>query len=274
MASCASVCRSFRGRASSSAPLLVWLAIAGILYGALMALAQADLKKLVAYSSVSHLGFVVLGLFALNAEGIVGGLLQMVNHGINTGALFLLVGMVYDRTHTRMLADYGGLARAMPIFSALAMIFVLASIGLPGLNGFAGEFLILLGAFRERSLWGILAALGVVLGAVYMLVMVRRVFFGPVSGASRTARDLTPREVVALVPLALLVVVLGVKPAIFTRLTEPAVAGLLAEMQVRTAELDQFDLRDRGSAAPALASAGVPEPVPDGDPAALRPSAP
>jgi NADH-quinone oxidoreductase subunit M len=140
------------------------------------------------------------------------------------------------------------------------MLFVLASIGLPGLNGFAGEFLILLGAFRERELYGILAAAGVVLGAVYMLVMARRIFFGPVAGASRTVRDLTRREVVTLVPLAILVIVLGVKPVIFTRLAEPAVAGLLAEMQVRTAQLDGIDRRQLGFADPALAGASVPSP--------------
>jgi len=177
------------------APLFAGLAIAGIIYGALMALAQSDLKKLVAYSSVSHLGFVVLGLFAMNPEGIVGGLLQMVNHGINTGALFLLVGMIYDRAHTRMIADFGGVGRAMPVFAAITMVFVLASIGLPSTNGFAGEFLILFGAFRDRPLYGILGATGVVLGAVYMLVMVRQVLWGEVAGAARGLADLSKREI-------------------------------------------------------------------------------
>jgi len=236
-------CLPFFPRASVElAPLLGGLAIAGILYGALMALAQSDLKKLVAYSSVAHLGFVILGIFAMNPPGIVGAILQMVNHGINTGALFLLVGMIYDRTHTRLLSDYGGLARPMPLYAALGMIFVLASIGLPGSNGFAGEFLILLGAFIESPLYGVLGAAGVVLGAVYMLVMVRKVFFGPVAGASLRVRDLEAREIAALVPLALLVIALGVKPAAFTRPLEPTVAGLLTEMSERTALLDAHDV--------------------------------
>ena len=244
-------CLPFFPRAAVElAPLLGGLAAAGIIYGALMALAQSDLKKLVAYSSVSHLGFVILGIFAINPAGVVGALLQMVNHGINTGALFLLVGMIYDRTHTRLVADYGGLARAMPKFAALAMIFVLASIGLPGSNGFAGEFLILLGSFRSSPLLGVLGALGVVLGAVYMLVMVRRVMFGPVAGASLKVRDLGPREIAALVPLALLVIALGVKPVAFTRPLEPTVAGLLAEMEVRTAVLNAWQPSARVAALP------------------------
>jgi NADH-quinone oxidoreductase subunit M len=236
-------CLPFFPRASvEMAPLLAWVAIAGIIYGALMALAQTDLKKLVAYSSVSHLGFVVLGIFAFNPEGVIGGILQMVNHGINTGALFLLVGMIYDRAHTRMIADFGGVARVMPVFSALAMVFVLASIGLPGTNGFAGEFLILLGAFKDRALYGILAATGVVLGAVYMLYMVRRVMFGEVAGAAVHLRDIGRREILALVPLVLLVFAIGLKPAVFTRSAEPAVGLLLEEMKERSAELDLHEL--------------------------------
>jgi len=234
-------CLPFFPRAAVElAPLLGGIAAAGIIYGALMALAQSDLKKLVAYSSVSHLGFVVLGIFALNAAGVVGALLQMVNHGINTGALFLLVGMIYDRTHTRLVGDYGGLARTMPKYAALAMIFVLASIGLPGSNGFAGEFLILLGAFRSSPILGILGALGVVPGAVYLLVMVRRLMFGAPAGASLKVRDLGAREIAALVPLALLVIVLGMKPTLFTRPLEPTVTALLAEMDERTAALNAW----------------------------------
>jgi NADH-quinone oxidoreductase subunit M len=223
------------------APLIAVVAIAGIIYGALMALAQTDLKKLVAYSSVSHLGFVVLGIFAFNPEGVIGGILQMVNHGINTGALFLLVGMIYDRAHTRMIADFGGVARVMPVFSALAMVFVLASIGLPGTNGFAGEFLILLGAFRDKTIYGVLAATGVVLGAIYMLYMVRRVIFGEVAGVAHELRDIGKREILTLVPLVLLVFLIGIKPQIFTRSAEPAVAVLLEEMSERSAELDRYD---------------------------------
>jgi len=235
-------CLPFFPRASQAlAPVILGLALAGIIYGALMALAQSDLKKLVAYSSVSHLGFVVLGIFAMNPEGVVGSLLQMVNHGINTGALFLLVGMIYDRAHTRMIADFGGVARVMPVFAALAMIFVLASIGLPGTNGFAGEFLILLGAFRESTILGILAASGVVLGAIYLLVMVRRVFFGEVAGAALKLTDIGRRELLALVPLVLLVFAIGFKPRIFTAAAEPAVEALLGKMSERRAALVHHD---------------------------------
>jgi NADH-quinone oxidoreductase subunit M len=235
-------CLPFFPRASEElAPLFVFLALAGIIYGALMALAQSDLKKLVAYSSVSHLGFVVLGIFAMNPEGIVGGLLQMVNHGINTGALFLLVGMIYDRAHTRMIADFGGVARVMPVFAAVAMIFVLASIGLPGTNGFAGEFLILLGAFRENPTYGVLAASGVVLGAVYLLVTVRRVIFGEVAGAALKLTDIGRREVLALAPLVLLVFVIGFKPRLFTAPAEPTVDALLGQMAERRAALIHHD---------------------------------
>ncbi len=248
-------CLPFFPRASVDlSPLLAWVAIAGIIYGALMALAQADLKKLVAYSSVSHLGFVVLGIFAMNSEGIVGGLLQMVNHGINTGALFLLVGMIYDRAHTRMMADLGGVGRVMPVYGAIAVVFVLASIGLPGTNGFAGEFLILFGAFKDRPLYGILGATGVVLGAVYMLLMVRKVIFGEVAGAARHVSDLRLREIVSLVPLLLFVFAIGVKPHFFTRPAEAAVDRLLLEMSARHALLDEHAA---ASAAAGLASPGA-----------------
>jgi NADH-quinone oxidoreductase subunit M len=245
------------------APLFAGLAIAGIIYGAFMALAQTDLKKLVAYSSVSHLGFVVLGLFAMNPEGLIGGLLQMVNHGINTGALFLLVGMIYDRAHTRLIADFGGVGRAMPVFSAIAMVFVLASIGLPSTNGFAGEFLILFGAFRDRPLYGILGATGVVLGAVYMLVMVRKVLWGEVAGAARGLADLSKREILSLVPLLLLVFAIGFKPHFFTRPAEAAVERLLLEMSARRVELDVHD--GRTEAVAAAGRAALPAPGAGGD---------
>jgi NADH-quinone oxidoreductase subunit M len=174
----------------------------------------------------------------------------MVNHGINTGALFLLVGMIYDRTHTRMIADFGGVGRSMPVWSAIAMVFVLASIGLPSTNGFAGEFLILFGAFRDRPLYGILGATGVVLGAVYMLTMVRKVVWGEVVGAAREVADLNRREVVSLVPLLVLVFAIGFKPHFFTRPAEAAVERLLLEMSARRVELD---VHDGTAAAQALA---------------------
>jgi NADH-quinone oxidoreductase subunit M len=159
-------------------PLMLTLSVIGIIYGALLALAQTDLKKLVAYSSVSHLGFVMAGIFAINQQSIDGGILQMVNHGLSTGALFLIVGMIYERRHTRQLDDFGGLARVMPVLAALTVVVVLSSIGLPGTNGFVGEVLILLGLFKTSIPAAILSATGIILGAVYMLRMVQRVFLG------------------------------------------------------------------------------------------------
>jgi NADH-quinone oxidoreductase subunit M len=224
----------FPGAATALAPVLIWLALVGIIYGALMAMAQDDLKKLVAYSSVSHMGWIVLGLFALNSTGFEGGLLQMVNHGVNTGALFLLVGMVYDRAHSRMIADFGGVARTMPVFATMAMIFTLASIGLPGTNGFVGEFSILVGAFKARWLYAVIAGFGIILGAVYMLSMYKRVFFGKVSELTSGLRDIGAREIAALVPLVALVFWLGVAPNSWL---DPARASL------RALALDMADKR-------------------------------
>ncbi len=202
----------FPGAMAAAAPWFAWLALFGIIYGALMAYAQTDIKKLVAYSSVSHLGWVVLGLFALNEAGLAGSLLQMVNHGIVTGALFLVVGMVYDRAHTREIDRFGGLAQTMPVCASFMLLFTLASIGLPGTNGFVGEFSILVGAFQARPAYAVVAALGVVLGALYMLSLYRRVFFGAPSELSAQLPDLSLREKLVLVPLAVLVVWIGVQP--------------------------------------------------------------
>ncbi len=213
-------------------PWMMWLAVAGILYGALVSLAQSDMKRLIAYSSVSHLGFCMLGLFAFNPLGVQGSVLQMINHGISTGGLFALVGMLYERYHTRQIADLGGLARRLPILSFFMLVFVLSSIGVPGMNGFAGELLILLGAFQRawtgapagmqtQYVWiAVLSVLGVVLGAWYMLNLVRRVFFGPVKepaaehGHSAIA-DLNLREILALAPLVVLIFWIGLKPKDF-----------------------------------------------------------
>ncbi len=153
------------------------LSVIGIIYGAVICLAQTDLKRLIAYSSVSHMGFVTLGIFALNTQGLEGGILQMINHGVVTGALFLSVGVVYERTHTRKIADYGGLATIMPIYASFFMVFTLASIGFPATNGFIGEFLILLGGFAANKLAGVLACTGIIIGAGYMLWLYQRVFF-------------------------------------------------------------------------------------------------
>jgi len=215
-------------------PLFSWLAIIGILYGALVSMVQPDLKKLVAYSSVSHLGFVMLGIFALTAQGVAGAILQMINHGLSTGALFLLVGMLYERRHTRMIQDFGGLARIVPVFTAAFLIVTLSSIGLPGLNGFVGEFLILVGTFRVNVLYAVLATAGIILAAVYMLWMFQRVMFGPVTQeANRGLVDLTPREIAVLAPVLALIVWIGIYPQPFLRTTEASVAQLLARVQER-----------------------------------------
>ncbi len=209
-------------------PYVAILAVVGIIYGALVSMVQPDLKKLVAYSSVSHLGFVVLGLLALNEEGMQGAIIQMVNHGLSTGALFLLVGMIYERRHTRMISDYGGLARIMPVFATFYMIVMLSSVGLPGLNGFVGEFLILVGAFKSSFLgspwYAIVAATGVILAAVYLLWSYQRVFFGRVDNPeNRSLKDLGAREWAVLVPVVILIVWLGVYPKTF--LDKSAVAA-------------------------------------------------
>ncbi len=210
------------------APVIAGLAIVGILYGGAVAFAQRDIKSLIAYSSVSHLGFVMLGLFALNAEGMSGGVLQMVNHGLSTGALFLLVGMIYDRRHTRLMRAYGGLWKVMPVYAAFFLVVALASLGLPGLNGFVGEFLILLGAFQANRWWAVFATFGVVLAAVYMLWLFGNVFFGPVKDPENAhLPDLNRREVLALVPLVALIVVIGVAPNLFLAPIQPSVQALV-----------------------------------------------
>ena len=177
----------------AAAPFFIALAVTGIIYGALVAMMQRDIKKLIAYSSVSHLGFVMLGLFTLNLQGLQGSLFQMISHGLSTGALFLIVGMIYERRHTRMIADFGGLWRPLPVFSAFFLVVTLSSIGLPGLNGFVGEFLSLVGAFQTNRLAAVLGTTGVVLAAVYMLWMVKRVFFGQVvNEENRRMQDMKP----------------------------------------------------------------------------------
>ena len=215
-------------------PWLVSLAVIGVVYGALVSIAQKDMKKLVAYSSVSHLGFVMLGLFSLDALGMSGAVLQMVNHGLSTGALFLCVGVIYERRHTRLISDFGGLAARMPIFAFLLVFFCLSSVGLPGLNGFVGEFMILLGSFRSQPLPTALAATGVVLAAVYLLWMVQRVLFGPLSNPkNQTLPDLGLREVLVFAPLLLLAVWIGVQPQPLLDRINPAVEATLELMRSR-----------------------------------------
>jgi NADH-quinone oxidoreductase subunit M len=196
-------------------PVFAALAVIGIVYGALMSLAQRDIKKLIAYSSVSHLGYCMLGMMAMTAEGASGSALQMVNHGISTGALFLLFGFLYERRHARLMSDYGGIAKVMPVYTAFFLIVTFSSVAVPGTNGFVGEFLVLLGTFKSNLplVMGVLAATGVILGAAYMLWMVQKVFFGQVTHQENLGlKDLGTRELLAAVPFLALIVVLGLKP--------------------------------------------------------------
>lgn len=222
------------------AVLICSLAVVGIIYGALVAMVQPDLKKLVAYSSVSHLGFVVLGIFSFTDQGMQGALYQMLNHGVSTGALFIIVGMVYDRRHTRLIAEFGGLANVMPVFSTFFMIVMLSSIALPLLNGFVGEFLILIGTFTSTllphaKLFASLAALGMILSAVYMLWMYQRVIFGEARNPSNLKlSDLNLREKLVLVPIAILVVVMGVYPNAFLSRSAQAITSIKSRLSPAT----------------------------------------
>ncbi|HVT02162.1 MAG TPA: NADH-quinone oxidoreductase subunit M [Thermoanaerobaculia bacterium] len=214
------------------APLLGILATIGIVYGALVAWVQPDMKKLVAYSSVSHLGFCVLGIFAMTQSSIEGSVLQMVNHGLSTGALFLLVGVIYDRRHTRLMADFGGIARTMPLFTVFFVIAVLSSIGLPGLNGFIGEFLILSGSFKTMPVLTTISASGVILAALYLLWLVQRVFWGPITKEeNRNISDIAWNEIAAVVPLVILMVWIGIHPGTFLDRMQPSVQQLLATVR-------------------------------------------
>ncbi len=214
-------------------PIIIVLSVVAILYGAAVSTVQKDLKKLVAYSSVAHMGFVTLGIFVLNTQGAVGAVLQMLNHGFVTGALFLFVGIQYERTHRRLIADLGGLANRWPLYTAFFGVFVLASLGLPGLSSFVGEFLVLLGSFQLGGaplgglFWGPLAALGVILAAVYLLWMFQRVMYGPVREAYKALPDMSPVEVACAVPLLLLTVLLGVAPQLAIAIIQPSVERVI-----------------------------------------------
>jgi NADH-quinone oxidoreductase subunit M len=233
------------------APWILGLALVGIVYGSLVAMVQPDIKKLVAYSSVAHLGFVMLGMFAFNTMGVNGAVIQMVNHGLSTGALFLLVGMLYERRHTRMIQDFGGVAKPMPVFAAFFGIVTMSSIGLPALNGFVGEFLILLGTYLRSPAVAVVATSGVVLAAAYMLWMYRRVMFGPIEAAeNRSLIDLSLREKFVMAALVVPMVWIGVYPETFLRRIEPAAVDLLSRVEAKRA----LRLVEAPAAAPAAAA--------------------
>jgi NADH-quinone oxidoreductase subunit M len=220
----------FPQASKDAAPVIAVLAIIGIIYGAIVSYAQTDVKKLVAYSSVSHLGFVVLGIFTLNAAGLEGGILQMVNHGISTGALFLLVGVLYERRHTRDMGKFGGVWKLMPLYGTIMLIVALSSMGLPGLNGFVGEFVILQGAFAVNWAWAAFAAIGIILAAVYILSMFQKIFLGKSRDAANeklAEQPLRRHELVALIPLVLLIFLIGLYPDPYFNLMDSTVSEIL-----------------------------------------------
>jgi NADH-quinone oxidoreductase subunit M len=236
---------------------IVVLSIIGIVYGALVSLVQKDMKKLVAYSSVSHLGFVMLGMFALNPMGLKGAVLQMINHGISTGALFLLVGIIYERRHTRLIADYGGLAKQMPMYATLFLIAALSSMGLPALNGFIGEFAILMGAANRNIWWAVFAGMGIVLGAAYLLWLYQRVFWGPLDNpANKNVPDLNKREFGLLISLVALMLWIGIAPSVFFDMIDEPVNYI-----VRKVDPTYFDHQPLAYPAPAAAAVATTESV-------------
>jgi len=214
------------------APLVFVLSIIAIIYGAMVCMVQPDMKRLIAYSSVSHMGFVMLGMFAFNAQGVQGSLLQMVNHGLSTGGLFLVVGLIYDRRHTRLISELGGLSRQMPIYATLFAIIMFASMGLPGLNGFIGEFLILIGVFQVRWWWGAFAVTGMILGAAYMLWLYQRTMFGEITkDENKTLPDLDGREIATLLPIIAFCFWIGLYPAPFLKAMEVSVANVIQTVE-------------------------------------------
>jgi NADH-quinone oxidoreductase subunit M len=248
-------------------PLIATLSVIGIIYASLVAMVQEDVKKLVAYSSVAHLGFVMLGVFSLNQMGLQGGMLQMLNHGVSTGALFLIVGFIYERRHTRLITDFGGLSKQMPIFATIFMIVTFSSIGLPGTNGFVGEFLVLLGSFESNLRWyAIIASSGVILSAVYMLWMFQRVMFGKLDNPkNQKLLDLDAREIAIMAPLVFMIFFMGLYPTPFTRTMAPALDKIIQQTR-----LAQPVTAVQPQAMPVLPQGGLPaghQPMPEGMPA-------
>jgi NADH-quinone oxidoreductase subunit M len=239
-------------------PWFMGLALIGVIYGALVAMIQKDMKKLVAYSSVSHLGLCMIGLFALNPNGITGGIFQMLNHGISTSALFLLVGIVYERRHTRMISEYGGLSKTMPVYATIFMIMTMSSIGLPGLNGFIGEFTILLGAFQAAPWLAVLATTGIILGAAYMLWLFQRAMFGPVSEVNAKMKDLSAREVAYFLPLVAAAFWIGLYPKPLMNVLKAPVEKLV--QQVNPDYYKGASLAEVHSAAAKVGMAAMPAP--------------
>jgi NADH-quinone oxidoreductase subunit M len=220
----------FASASATFAPLVFGLSIVAIIYTSLVALAQEDFKKLIAYSSVAHMGFVTMGIFTLTHQGVEGGIFQMLSHGVVSGALFLCVGVIYDRMHTREIAAYGGLVNRMPIYAACFMVFTLANVGLPGTSGFVGEFLTMLGAFAVNSWVAIFATTGIILSAAYALYVYRRVIFGDlVKPALQTIRDLSAREFAILAPLVVVTILMGLYPKPIFDVTSASVANLISD---------------------------------------------
>jgi NADH-quinone oxidoreductase subunit M len=233
----------FPDAARDFVPLVIGLSIVGIVYGAVVAAMQKDLKRLIAYSSVAHLGFVTLGLFVGSLQGMSGGILQMVSHGLSTGALFMLVGMLYERRHTRLIADFGGLAGSVPVLAGVFLFVALSSLGLPGLNGFVGEFLVLLGTFAEYRWWVVPAAFGVILAAVYLLWAYQRVFHGEIRiEANRRLPDLNAREVAMLAPVLVLILVIGVYPKPFLERINPSAEKVVRVLNEGSSEPGSEDV--------------------------------
>ncbi len=254
------------------------LSVIGIVYGALMCLAQRDIKKLIAYSSVSHLGFCMLGIFAFTAEGATGSAYQMLNHGVSTGALFLLFGMLYERRHARLMSDYGGIARVMPVFAAFFLIVTFSSIAVPGTNGFVGEFLVLLGTFKSNlpMAFGVIASTGVILGAAYMLWMVQKVFFGQVTHQENLAlKDMDKRELAAALPFIILIAVMGLRPQPFLDVLNTSTERYIARAKFAAGDgtSDERLVRVNVRQLPkvAVAQAPAPTPMPEG---VVRPARP